>query len=140
MVDRISKERRSWNMSRIRGTNTKPELLVRSLLHRLGYRFLLHVRELPGRPDIVLPKWQRIIFVHGCFWHRHPGCSQAYQSKSRKRFWQHKLERNVVRDRKVCAKLRRMGWRVSIIWECQTKQEDTLERRVGAIVRLLEHQ
>jgi DNA mismatch endonuclease (patch repair protein) len=94
---------------------------------------------LPGRPDIVLSKWQRIIFVHGCFWHRHPGCQQAYQSKSRKGFWRQKLEGNAIRDHRICAKLRRMGWKVSIIWECQTKTEATLARRVTAIVRRHEH-
>ena len=140
MVDRLSRERRSWNMSRIRGSDTQPELLVRSVLHRMGYRFRLHVRDLPGCPDIVLPKWQTIIFVHGCFWHRHPGCAQAYQAKSRKRFWQNKLEGNAIRDHRVCAKLRRMGWRVSIIWECQTKKAAILERRVRAVVRRIEHQ
>jgi DNA mismatch endonuclease (patch repair protein) len=140
VVDRVSKERRSWNMSRIRGRDTQPELLVRSVLHRMGFRFRLHARDLPGRPDIVLPKWQRIIFVHGCFWHRHPGCAQAYEAKSRKRFWRQKFEGNATRDRRVCAKLRRMGWKVSIIWECQTKKEATLKRKVSAIVSRLQHQ
>ena len=139
MVDRLTKERRSWNMGRIRATNTKPELRVRSLLHRMGYRFRLHAGDLPGKPDIVLPKWQKIIFVHGCFWHRHLGCALAYEAKSRKLFWQRKLEGNARRDQRVCAKLRRMGWKVSIIWECETKKLGTLERRVGAIVRRLEH-
>jgi DNA mismatch endonuclease (patch repair protein) len=139
MVDRLTKERRSWNMGRIRGTNTKPELLVRSLLHRMGYRFRLHVSDLPGKPDIVLPKWQKVIFVHGCFWHRHPGCALAYEAKSRKMFWQKKLEGNAKRDRRVCAELRRMGWKVSIVWECQTKKVATLERKIRAIVRRLPH-
>lgn len=119
MVDRLTKEKRSWNMSRIRGKNTKPELIVRSMLHRMGYRFRLHREDLPGKPDIVLPKYKTVIFVHGCFWHRHKKCKYAYNPKSRKTFWQKKFNENVKRDRKRQNELKRLGWRVIVIWECQ---------------------
>jgi DNA mismatch endonuclease (patch repair protein) len=119
MTDRISKEHRSWNMSRIRGKDTKPELAVRSMLHRMGYRFRLHVKDLPGKPDIVLPKYRTVIFVHGCFWHRHPRCKYAYAPKSRARFWRWKLDENVNRDRKARRALRVLGWRVLTVWECE---------------------
>ena len=117
-------------MSRIRSRDTGPELLVRSALHRLGYRFRLHVKKLPGSPDIVLPRHKTVIFVHGCFWHRHPHCKYAYTPTSRIEFWQDKFDRNVQRDRDVRSKLRRLGWRVEIIWECQTGDADRLESRI----------
>lgn len=126
MVDRISKEHRSWNMSRIRDRDSKPEMVVRSLLHRLGYRFRLHRTDLPGKPDIVIPKYRTVLFVHGCFWHRHPGCRYAYMPKSRIDFWQNKFARNVERDLEVQEELRKLNWAIVIIWECQTKNLDTL--------------
>ena len=95
MVDNLTQEKRSWNMSRIKDKNTKPELVVRSILHRMGYRFRLHRKDLPGKPDIVLPKYKTVIFVHGCFWHRHKGCKYAYQPKSRVDFWQKKFKGNI---------------------------------------------
>lgn len=119
-MDSLSREHRSWNMSRIRGKDTRPELRVRSALHRLGYRFRLNRRDLPGKPDIVLPRYQTVIFVHGCFWHRHPGCRFAYTPKSRVEFWQAKFERNVARHREVEEELTTLGWRVLVIWECET--------------------
>ena len=112
MADRLSRERRSWNMSRIRGKDTQPELTVRSTLHRAGYRFRLHRKDLPGRPDIVLPKYRTVILVHGCFWHRHKGCRFAYTPKSRTAFWNEKFSGNVERDRRSVRELRRHGWRV----------------------------
>lgn len=121
MADRISEERRSWNMSRIRDRDTKPELTVRSVLHRQGYRFRLHRKDLPGKPDIVLPKFGTVIFVHGCFWHRHPGCKFAYTPKSRQEFWQNKFSSNVRRDNRVQAELANLGWKVHVIWECETR-------------------
>ena len=120
MADRLSPEDRSWNMSRIRSRDTVPELRVRSVLHRAGYRFRLHRKDLPGRPDIVLPKHRTVVFVHGCFWHRHPGCRFAYQPKSRVAFWQKKFDDNVARDRRNVHVLRALGWRVITVWECQT--------------------
>ncbi|MDC8446286.1 MAG: very short patch repair endonuclease, partial [Nitrosomonas sp.] len=100
-MDTLAPEKRSWNMSRIRGANTKPELAVRSMLHRMGYRFRIANKTLPGRPDIVLPKYRAVIFVHGCFWHRHPGCSKATTPKTRADFWSAKFDRNIERDAEV---------------------------------------
>src|SRR3990170_4219533 len=120
-MDTITKERRSWVMSRIKGHDTKPEYTVRSVIHRMGYRFRLHRKDLPGMPDVVLPKLRTIIFIHGCFWHRHKGCRYAYNPKSRKEFWKQKFEKNVARDQKVRRKLQELGWRVIVVWECQTK-------------------
>lgn len=123
MTDRISTEHRSWNMSRIRGKNTKPELLLRSLLHRAGFRFRLHVSNLPGKPDIVLPKYRTAIFVHGCFWHRHEGCANATMPKSRVDFWTEKFRRTVERDSEKQVQLERAGWQVLRVWECELKAD-----------------
>jgi DNA mismatch endonuclease, patch repair protein len=131
MVDRLSPERRSRLMSRVRSKNTTPELIVRKLVHSLGYRFRLHRRDLPGSPDLVLPKHGSIIFVHGCFWHRHPGCRKASTSSTAVEFWKHKFERNVARDAGNEVTLRRMGWRLLVIWECETKDLARLEKRIG---------
>ncbi len=120
-MDKLSKEHRSWNMSRIRSRNTRPEMVVRSLLHKAGFRFRLHVKGLPGTPDIVLPKYRMAIFVHGCFWHRHPGCRYAYMPTTRRLFWKNKFARNVARDRLARRQLEAAGWRVLIIWECQAE-------------------
>lgn len=125
-MDRISKERRSWNMSRIKGRDTKPEMIVRSALHKLGYRFRLHSRTLPGKPDIVLAKHKTVIFVHGCFWHRHENCKFAYLPKTRIDFWQQKFLENINRDVQVKLLLENAGWRVLVIWECQTRNIDRL--------------
>lgn len=126
MADRISEEHRSWNMSRIRSRDTSPEKRVRSALHRAGYRFRLNVRKLPGSPDIVLPKFRTVIFVHGCFWHRHEGCRYAYTPKSRIEFWDEKFKVNVERDRIKKEQLENLGWRVRTVWECQTRKNDDL--------------
>ena len=132
MVDTLSPERRSWNMSRIRGSDTRPEQLVRSVLHRLGFRFRLGRRDLPGKPDIVLPKYRTVVFVHGCFWHRHAGCRYAYTPKSRTAFWQAKFRRNVERDSEVKVALEKMSWRVLYVWECETKERDALRLRLAS--------
>ena len=121
MVDHLSPEKRSWNMSRIRSGNTKPEMIVRSLLHRMGYRFRLHVKDLPGKPDIVLSKYKTVIFVHGCFWHRHKGCKYAYAPKSKVEFWQKKFKDNVKRFKKVEKEVRALDWQVIVFWECEIK-------------------
>lgn len=126
MVDRLTPEHRSWNMSRIRGKNTRPEIAVRSLLHRLGYRFTVNGpknRALSGRPDIVLPKFRTVVFVHGCYWHRHPNCRYAYTPKSRVAFWKKKFRENVERDAVNTRRLRREGWKVIVVWECELKNE-----------------
>jgi DNA mismatch endonuclease (patch repair protein) len=129
-MDRISKDHRSWNMSRIRGRDTKPEKAVRSLLHRMGYRFRLHKRDLPGTPDIALPKYRTAIFVHGCFWHRHPSCKKAYTPKSRHEYWTAKFRSNVERDQAVRQELRSQGWHVVIVWECEINDECSLRKHL----------
>ena len=118
-MDTLSRERRSWNMSRIRSKNTAPEKVVRSYLHRHGFRFRLHSGNLPGKPDILLPKYKTVIFVHGCFWHRHEGCKYAYRPKTRKSFWKKKFYDNVRRFTQVKSNLEEIGWKVLVIWECQ---------------------
>ena len=133
MVDRITAEKRSWNMGRIRGKDTAPELRVRSELHRMGYRFRLHQKDLPGSPDIVLPKFRTVIFVHGCFWHRHAGCRLNYSPKTRVKFWESKFEKNVSRDRQNAAALKDAGWNVAIIWECSTRDQKDLIKRIQKI-------
>ena len=125
MADTISKERRSWNMSRIRGTNTKPEIFLRSLLHRSGYRFRLHDKNLPGKPDIVLPRYRTIIFVNGCYWHRHEGCSKATTPKTRTDFWSSKFNKTVERDRRKTEELVSLGWQVITVWECELIQKSS---------------
>ena len=132
-MDTISSEHRSWNMSRIKNRDTKPELIVRSLLHHKGYRFRLHRKDLPGKPDIVLPRFKKIILVHGCYWHRHEGCKLAYNPKSRVSFWQNKFNQNIKRDKIVRKELSQMGWQVYVIWECETKEVDLLEERINQI-------
>jgi len=129
MTDRISPAQRSAQMSRIRGTNTKPELLVRRILHRSGYRYLLHAASFPGRPDLVFKSRKKVIFVHGCFWHQHSGCSDATLPKSRTRFWREKLRRNVERDEEQRRALIAMGWDVLVLWECELA-DPSLSRRL----------
>jgi DNA mismatch endonuclease, patch repair protein len=119
MVDTISAERRSSNMSRIRSRNTKPEVLMRSLLHRAGFRFRLHDRSLPGTPDIVLKKYHAVVLVHGCFWHRHTGCRFTTTPSTRTEFWAEKFKRTVKHDKYVHADLTKQGWRVITVWECE---------------------
>lgn len=121
MADRLDKERRSWNMSRIRSKNTKPEMAVRRALHAAGFRFRLHVIDLPGKPDIVLPKWKAVVFIHGCFWHRHMGCKDATIPKTRTEWWEEKLSKNKNRDSASCDALVRSGWHVLVVWECSFK-------------------
>ena len=127
-MDHLSKEKRSWNMSRIRSKNTKPEILVRSQLHRSGYRFRLHVKDLPGKPDIVLPKYKSVIFVNGCFWHRHRGCKYAYKPKSKVKFWNRKFTQNIKRQEEVTKQLRKLKWNVLVIWECEVNNEKTFKK------------
>jgi DNA mismatch endonuclease (patch repair protein) len=134
-MDRIPPERRSWNMSRIRGRDTRPEVTVRSVLHRLGFRFRLHRRDLPGRPDIVLARHRTVVLVHGCFWHRHPRCRFAYSPKTNVHFWNQKFMANVRRDRWDRRRLRGLGWRVVVVWECQTAVRAALALRLGAALQ-----
>jgi DNA mismatch endonuclease (patch repair protein) len=129
-MDRITKEHRSWNMSRIKSGNTKPEIVVRSLLHNMGYRFRLHRKDLPGKPDIVLPRYKSIIFVHGCFWHRHKECKNTTSPKTKKTFWREKFKANVIRDKKVQEELKSMGWKILIIWECELPDLDRVKKLI----------
>jgi DNA mismatch endonuclease (patch repair protein) len=120
-------------MSRIRSRDTKPELTVRSLLHRMGYRFRVHVKELPGHPDVVLPKFKTVLLINGCFWHQHADCEFAYMPKSRKSFWTKKLRGNVERDAIKSEALRTLGWRVETVWECELGDLETLSRRLALL-------
>ena len=126
MVDVHTKKQRSFNMSQIRCKNTKPEMLVRSLVHRMGYRYSLHRKDLPGKPDLVLVKHKKVIFVHGCFWHMHRCRYGSVIPKTNEKFWRIKREGNVDRDKRNLRKLRREGWKVLVIWECQTKNTEKL--------------
>ena len=121
MTDHLTARDRSELMSRIRGKDTKPEMLVRRLVHGMGYRYRLHARDLPGRPDLVFRPRRKAIFVHGCFWHRHEGCSRNTMPATRQDFWRRKLNGNAQRDRRNEAALREAGWRVLVIWECEAK-------------------
>lgn len=129
MTDHVSPDRRSAIMSAVRGKHTAPELLVRSAAHKLGLRFRLH-GDLPGRPDLVLPKWRTVIFVYGCFWHRHRGCKKASNPKSNTAFWKAKFRKNVHRDKANYKLLRKAGWRVLILWQCQVKTEEMARKRL----------
>ncbi len=130
MVDTVSEAQRSYNMSRIRSKNTKPERLIRSVLHRLGYRFTVNGpknRKLPGKPDIVLPKYRTVVFVHGCFWHGHEGCKDFRLPKSRTDWWRAKIDRNRARDARNLAAVRALGWRALVIWTCEFNTVAKLE-------------
>jgi DNA mismatch endonuclease, patch repair protein len=134
VVDPLSPERRSWLMGRVRQKNTKPEIVVRSLAHQLGYRFRPHRRDLPGRPDLVFPKLKKVIFVHGCFWHRH-GCSKATTPKSNLAYWQPKFAENVERDKRAIAELLSLGWEPMVVWECETRDIDALSQSLSTFLR-----
>ena len=131
MADTISKKHRSWNMSRIRSKDTTPEMRVRSALHREGYRFRLHNENLPGRPDLVLKKLKTAIFVHGCFWHHHRKCKRANLPKSNRNYWLPKIHGNIERDKECRKALKKSGWKVIIIWECQTKDPEKILKVFG---------
>jgi|SRR5205085_9087527 len=133
-MDKLSKQRRSEIMSRVRGKNTVPELRVRSLIHQLGYRFRLHSKSLPGKPDLVFPGRKKIIFVHGCFWHAHTGCPKGKPPKSNVDFWLAKLESNKERDARVLRELRSEGWSVLTVWQCQLKNIESLIDRIIAFL------
>jgi DNA mismatch endonuclease (patch repair protein) len=123
-MDTLTRTERSERMSLIRNKDTKPELLVRRIAYGCGFRYRLHVSELPGKPDLVFRRLGKIIFVHGCFWHRHPGCALARLPKSKLDFWEPKLDENSRRDIRNLRKLRKAGWKVQVIWECETKLLD----------------
>lgn len=131
-MDTLTKQERSRVMGRIRGKNTKPEILLRKYLFSMGFRFRVHARGLPGHPDIVLPKFRTVIFVHGCFWHQHPGCKYAGLPKTRVDFWMAKFERNRERDMRKVAELESLGWKVLVMWECEMRQDMSAADRLVA--------
>ena len=133
-MDNVSRKRRSEIMGRVRGKDTRPEMRVRKLVHAMGYRYRLHDRSLPGTPDLVFRRIRKVIFVHGCFWHRHARCPLARLPKSRTEFWVPKLDGNRRRDRRVLARLRRAGWDVLLVWECETADLACLGKRIGGFL------
>jgi len=136
MADKLTRTRRSWNMSRIRSRDTRPELCVRRLTYSLGYRYRLHFPDLPGKPDLVFLRQKKAIFVHGCFWHQHPRqrCHDSRTPKSSLDYWLPKLKRNVRRDAEDIAKLKKLGWKVMTLWECEVTQS-SLKRRIKNFLR-----
>ncbi|MBE3145391.1 MAG: DNA mismatch endonuclease Vsr [Planctomycetes bacterium] len=134
-MDVLTKKQRSFNMSQIRSKNTSPEITVRSLVHRMGYRYGLHRSDLPGHPDIVLVKYKKIVFVHGCFWHMHRCRFGRVIPATRTNFWQNKRRGNVSRDKCNSQKLKTMGWKILIVWECQMKDAEKLTRRLQAFLK-----
>lgn len=133
MTDTLTRQERSERMSRIRGKDSVSEMRLRRLIHGMGYRYRLHVRSLPGTPDLVFPARKAVIFMHGCFWHRHQGCRLARMPKSKVALWQEKLEANKLRDEENMGRLNELGWRVLVIWECQMQEKDLNE--VSNVVR-----
>ncbi|MBU1054250.1 MAG: DNA mismatch endonuclease Vsr [Proteobacteria bacterium] len=129
-MDLFSQKKRSQIMSRVSGKDTKPELFVRSLLHNMGYRFRLYRNDLPGKPDITLPKHKKIIFVHGCFWHGHIDCSRAKRPTTNKYFWNEKLDKNIERDKATVYKLEQLGWDILTVWTCEVKDSDKLKKKL----------
>ena len=136
MADVHNKKTRSYNMSQIKATNTKPELLVRKFLHAQGFRYKLHDKTLPGKPDIVLPKYKTIIFIHGCFWHGHENCKYYVVPKTRTDWWLNKINCNKTNDAKAIKALKKEGWKVIIVWECKLKP-DTIEKTLSGILQKL---
>ncbi|MFR9193597.1 MAG: very short patch repair endonuclease [Anaerovoracaceae bacterium] len=136
MTDHITPEHRSWNMSRIRGKDTEIEIKVRRWLFSKGFRFRKNDKRYPGKPDIVLPKYRTVVFINGCFWHRHEGCKYATMPKTRTEYWKEKFERNVANDRLHRSQLEQMGWNVITVWECELKADkfsktlDRIERQI----------
>jgi len=130
MADHLTSKKRSWNMSLIRSANTAPEIIVRKMLYSFGFRFRLHKKDLPGKPDIVLKKYKTVIFVHGCFWHQHKRCKRSNIPKSNRSYWKPKLNRNIKRDSRHKADLKKIGWRTITIWECETKTIEKLRKKL----------
>jgi DNA mismatch endonuclease (patch repair protein) len=135
VADVFTKNKRSQVMARVHSKDTSPELIVRSTLHRLGYRFSLSSKKLPGKPDIVLSRFHKLIFVHGCFWHQHKNCKASERPSSNSGYWNNKLDRNILRDRKNMALLTKSGWDVFIIWECQTRNILSLSNKLAKFMK-----
>ncbi len=135
-MDKVSPEKRSLIMAAVRSKNTSTELRVRRLVHGMGYRFRLHKKSLPGCPDLVFPSRRKVIFVHGCFWHRHARCRYSTTPKTRVDFWKEKFEKNVARDRRIRGELKKLGWDVLQIWQCELSDLERVAKKIGAF---LEH-
>ena len=118
-------------MSKVKGKNTKPELIVRSMLHKMGYRFRLYRKDLPGNPDITLPKFKKVIFVHGCFWHGHEKCKRAKRPTTNREFWDKKLNKNLLRDKENIEELNSKGWESLLVWTCEVKDKNRLKRKLS---------
>lgn len=131
MPERLSKEGRSRLMSRVRREHTAPEMAIRKVAHSLGLRFRLHRQDLPGKPDLVFPRWNVALFVHGCFWHQHQGCARAKLPQNNHEYWKAKFTRNVQRDALASARLKAHGWKVLVIWECIASDEEALHKVFG---------
>lgn len=129
-MDVFSRGKRSQIMSRISGKDTKPEILVRSLLHRMGYRFRVHKKDLPGKPDITLSKHKKVIFVHGCFWHGHEDCPRSKRPRTNVKFWNKKIDGNIERDKKNIQSLEKLGWTTLTLWTCEIKNQEALKRKL----------
>lgn len=138
MVDTLSKSERSRNMAQVRGVNTTPERVVRSFLRAQGFRIRSHVRYLPGKPDIVIPEFRTAIFVNGCFWHHHVGCKRSTLPSTKRQFWERKILGNAVRDRRVKRELRKSGWNVCTVWQCELSKS-RIARRLEALVKRLRY-
>lgn len=128
-MDKLSPKHRSWNMGRIKSVNTSPEIIVRKLLHKMGYRFRLHRRDLPGTPDIVLPKFKTVIEVRGCYWHRHAGCPDATTPKTNTAFWVDKFNKTIERDKRNFKAIKKLGWQVIVVWQCEIKDLNILKTK-----------
>ena len=135
MADTVPKSVRSRIMSSVKQRHTKPEMIVRSLLHNLGYRFRLHRKDLPGSPDIVLPKFRTAIFVHGCFWHQHKNCNKSRRPSSNQEYWNNKLDQNISRDKRKEGELSKLNWRVVTIWQCEIKDLNILTKKIKRILK-----
>jgi DNA mismatch endonuclease, patch repair protein len=134
VADTVSKRRRSWLMGRVKSKNTTPERLVRSFLHRNGFRFRLHARTLPGKPDVVLARHRTVVFVNGCFWHGHAGCKRATMPTTRPAFWRQKIEATIARDKRMRRELLKLGWKVITVWGCQAVRPECLERDLALLL------
>ncbi len=130
MTDHVDSAKRSTMMAAVHAKDTEPEMVVRKIVHSMGYRYRLHVKELPGKPDLVFSRRRKIIFVHGCFWHRHEACTRASMPKTRVSFWQSKFDANIARDEIVLRSLKKDGWRVMTVWQCELKSVERLTKRL----------
>jgi DNA mismatch endonuclease (patch repair protein) len=137
MADILSAKKRSWLMAQVKGTNTRPEKAVRSFLHKLGYRFRIHNKSLPGSPDIVLRKYMTVIFVNGCFWHQHKNCARSRPPKSNAQFWTNKFVQNIARDIRNKRALRKQGWRVIVVWECSIERKKNTQKTLEKVAAML---